>query len=295
MKMNKLTKLQKFRQLAEVSCKSQSTINNYERYINKFTNRYGEHPKQEKILDYLHYLRMERKLEKTSVNQAKFALFYYYQEVLNEMVTERIPTIRRPKSVPKPVNKSIIKKLLDVAVNKKHKLLVEFGYDTGLRPFENVKLEWKWIDIENREGFVNKGKFDKDRPFYFSEKVARHLKEFGNDEFKGVKNKDRKYIFFSEARPDYHISIRTFQKIIKNLSKKADISLRMYPYRLRHSFCTHLQEDDIPIEQIRPRAGHESIKTTLGYTRVARPKGEIKSPMDNPIFDEKKEGVSYNC
>ena len=38
-KMQEPTKLEKFRILAEVGCKSKSTINNYERYIKEFTLR----------------------------------------------------------------------------------------------------------------------------------------------------------------------------------------------------------------------------------------------------------------
>ena len=37
--MEQLTKLEKFRILAEVGCKSKSTIDNYERYIKEFTLR----------------------------------------------------------------------------------------------------------------------------------------------------------------------------------------------------------------------------------------------------------------
>ncbi len=285
-----LTKLQMFRELAEVGFKAKSTINNYQRYIIDFTNRYGKHPKQECILKYLYYLKTENHLGKSSINTAKFALKYYYEEVLQEMITEKIPMIPRPKSVPKPVHQSIIKKILDVAENEKHKLLIEVGYDTGLRPFETVKLEWQWIDLENKQGFINGGKFDKDRPIYFSEIVTQHLLQWKEEKYKGVRNGDRKYIFFSEARLDYHICPKTFLNVVKKLSKKAGIDLIMYPYRLRHSFATHLGEAGEPTEKIQPRMGHNSIKTTLGYEKVKRPEGEIKSPMDNPIFNEKQEG-----
>lgn len=288
------TDLEMFRELAEIGFKAKSTIDNYGRYIEEFTKMYGQHPKQKLMLKYFYYLKMEKHLGKSSVNTAKFALKYYYEEVLEEMITIKIPKIPRPKSVPKPVHQKIIKRMIDVAKNNKHRLLIEIAYDTGLRPFENVKLEWQWIDLYNNAGFINGGKFDKDRPIYFSKKVTRHLKEWKEGTFKGVRNGDRKYVFFSESRPDYHIHKRTFENVVKQLTKKAGIGLRMYPYRLRHSFATHLGEAGEPAEKIQPRMGHNSIKTTLGYEKVKRPEGEIKSPMDNPIFEEKQEGVSHN-
>ena len=292
--MEQITILQKFKELSEVACKSSSTIKNYWRYIQGFINHYGEHPKQEDIIHYLYYLKLERKLSKSSLNTAKFALIYYYEEILKEQITEKIPRIPRPKSIPKPVHQLIIKGILDVAENEKHRLEIEVSYDTGLRPFELVKLEWAWIDIGNRQGILNGGKFDKDRPFYFSEIVAQHLREWKEKSFKGIRNGNRKYVFFSEQRPDYHICTRSFENVIKQLSEKAGIDLRMYPYRLRHSFCTHLNEDDVPIEKIQPRAGHNSMTTTLKYTKVKRPEGKMKFPMDNPIFKEKKEEVMPN-
>lgn len=298
--MTELTTLEKFRVLSEVACKSQSTIRSYERYISEYVRMYGEHPPQEKIIDYLYHLKVNQGLDKSSLNVAKFAIQYYYTDILQEQISIKLPSIPRRKSVPKPVDKSIIKRLIDAANNEKHRLLIVLAYDAGLRPFELVKLEWEWIDLNSKQGFINHGKFDKDRPMYLSERAVADLMHWRDQKFKGrfeqteIRNGDRKYVFFSEDNPNYHICKRTYENVVKQLSAKAGITLRMYPYRIRHSFATHLQDSGVPVENIRPRMGHNNIKTTLGYAKVKKPEGDIKSPLDDEIFNQIGDEVSHN-
>ena len=286
--MEQLTTLQKLNRLMEVECKSKSTIRTYERHIEKFVKYYGEEPDQERIIDYLYYLKTKKNYDKSSLNVVLSALKYYYKEILDQEITTNLPKIKRRKSIPKPLSKSIIKKIIENIKNFKHRLLVELAYDGGFRPEEAVSLKWEDVDWDNNSIMINRGKGDKDRPSYISKRVMQHLKDY--NELR--KNKDCKYIFDSEYKPDYHICKRTFEEIIKKIAKKLGIETRVYPYRLRHSFGSHLKESGEPVEDIQPRMGHSSIKTTLGYVRVAKPREDMRSPMDDPYF--KDNGVTRN-
>ena len=62
--------------------------------------------------------------------------------------------------------------------------------------------------------------------------------------------------------------------------------MRVYPYKIRHSFATHLKESGESVEDIQPRMGHSNIRTTLSYAKVAKPKENMKSPMDDPYFKD---------
>jgi len=266
----------------EVECKSKSTIRTYERHIEKFVSKYGEEPEQEKIIDHLYYLKTKKNYDKSSMNVVLSALKYYYKEVLNQQIEIELPKIKRRKSIPKPLPKNIIKNIIENIKNLKHRLLIELTYDGGFRPEEAVSLKWEEVDWENNSIMINRGKGDKDRPSYLSKTVMQHLRDY-----KGLReNKDCKYIFDSEYRPTYHICKRTFEEIIKKAAKRIGTEMRVYPYRLRHSFGSHLKESGEPVEDIQPRMGHSNIKTTLGYAKVAKPRKNMKSPMDDPYFKE---------
>jgi len=278
----KLTTLQKLNMLLEVECKSKSTIKTYKRHIGKFVKYYGKEPNQECIIHYLYYLKIKKKYDKSSLNVVRSALLYYYREVLNQQVMIKIPSQKRRKSIPKPLPKEVIKMIINETINKKYKLLFELAYDGGFRPEEAVSLKWEDVNWWDNSIMINRGKGDKDRPSFISEKVMRDLKEYREEQKKH--NPNSRYIFDSQQRPNYHICKRSFSKKMKSIAKKLGIEIRVYPYRLRHSFGSHMKENGEPVEDIQPRMGHSNIKTTLGYAKVAKPRENMKSPMDDPYF-----------
>ena len=62
-----------------------------------------------------------------------------------------------------------------------------------------------------------------------------------------------------------HITSRTVQEILKIASKKAKIVKQVTPHRLRHSFATHLKQNNTNIFDIQRLLGHKDVRTTKGY------------------------------
>ena len=276
--------IKQFNQTIEIQCYSKSTVKTYKYHIKQFLRCYHNDLRQENILKHLYYLKTKREYSPESLNLVKAALFYFFNNILKNPITIDIPKIKRKKALPRPVDREVIVKLIQNTSNLKHRVLIELMYSCGARPFEVIKLEWNDLDLINKSVRINLGKGKKDRLSILSDKVIQHLMDL-----LGSKPENNDYVFFSNARPNTHISKKTVQKILENASRKSNLGFIVTPYQLRHSFATHLLEDGTDIRYIQPLMGHSSIKTTERYTQVTKKKLlEITSPLDKLDLTENK-------
>ena len=65
------------------------------------------------------------------------------------------------------------------------------------------------------------------------------------------------------------ISTRQLYRIVVEAAQAADITKRVGPHTLRHSFATHLLEDGIDIRIIQVLLGHAKLNSTALYAKVA--------------------------
>ena len=86
---------------------------------------------------------------------------------------------------------------------------------------------------------------------------------------------------FPGRDPVESLSARQLCRAVRAAAQAAGIKKRVSPHTLRHSFATHLLEQDVGIRVIQTLLGHAKLDTTALYTRVANATiRTVTSPLD---------------
>lgn len=185
-----------------------------------------------------------------------------------------IRTTKGNRALPIVLSAEEVGRVLNSIGNRKHWLMVSLMYSSGLRVSEVVKIRVSDIDLPQCALMVRLGKGKKDRLTILSEKQSEMLEEFM------LTKTGARFLFESALRPGRPLGVRSLQKVVERAMQKAGIKSGASAHSLRHSFATHLLEAGTDIRHIQKLLGHEHIKTTAIYTRVAkRSLKQIKSPL----------------
>ena len=162
--------------------------------------------------------------------------------------------IKVAKTLPKPISKEHIDEALAIS-NQQESLMVMMLYTLGLRISElsHVKLDditKKWIKV------LGKGNKERELPLISvtSDLIEKYKHEFSPRVFLFEKNGAK-------------LSENTLRYILTSLFKK--IGLHVTPHMLRHSYATHLLNNDARIADVSELLGHSSMATTQIYTKLS--------------------------
>ena len=263
--------LNKLRDELKIRGFSQLTVRNYCFFVDKFlkkTNKNTSDLNEDDVRSYLASL-FDTK-SKNTIMLAIASLKFFYTQILGKD-SFSIKTPKKDKKLPEVLTKEEIKKLIDSADNVKSRLIISLLYSSGLRVSELVNLKLNDLNLDEKTGWVRKGKGNKDRLFTIAANLAEKLKEYlsGKENFKYV---------FSKDKP---LTTRNIQKIIKGLRQRTGINKKVTPHTLRHSFATHLLEQGTDIRLIQTLLGHSSLNTTQVYTHISSEQiKKVKNPFE---------------
>ncbi len=269
------------------------------------------------IRGFLDHLAVDARVSASTQRQALNALVFFQKEAL-----ERDPGDfsgyrpgRASRRIPVVLSRRECQSLF-AEMSGTNRLMARLMYGAGLRLMELLRLRVQDINFEQGIVVIRSGKGGKDRVSVLPESLRAALLAhrerlrllFDEDRQEGlpgvwlpdsVENKIPtagalwawQWFFPSRQlaidprsglKRRHHLNDAAFQDAIRKAAKAANLSQRVTPHTLRHSFATHLLADGADIRTVQELLGHADVATTMIYTHVLnRPGLAVRSPLDN--------------
>ncbi len=195
------------------------------------------------------------------------------------------------------------------------RLMAILLYGAGLRLLECAHLRVKDVDFAANQLIVRAGKGDRDRitmlPAAVKTDLTRHLETVRRQHETDLRHGAgwvelpwalaRKYpnagrewpwqwvfpatrFYVDRAtgeRRRHHLHESVLQRAVKEAVRRTGIPKRATCHTFRHSFATHLLEDNHDIRTVQELLGHRDVSTTMIYTHVLnRGPAGVRSPAD---------------
>ena len=287
------------------------------RYILFHNKRHPTEMGGAELETFLTHLAVAKKVSASTQNQALNAIIFLYRHVLKQPLDIKIDAVRAKRSrylptvlTPTEVT-AVLKHLSGV-----HQLLAKLLYGSGLRLNEALWLRIKDLDFSQRQIVVRDAKGGKSRvtmlPASLIDDLKIHLRNVRRLHHRDLSqgygsvylpfalerkwpNADRQWIwqfvfpaqrFFKDPRSGvvrrHHLHESGLQRAIKQAVRRAEIQKRVSCHTFRHSFATHLLQNNYDIRTVQELLGHKDVKTTMIYTHVLNRGGRgVRSPLDD--------------
>lgn len=200
--------------------------------------------------------------------------FYRYlnkKGFIDNVAIQGIRAPKQPKNIPRTIGQSDMTNILqqssytDVGplwVQKRDMALIILLYGTGMRISEALNLDYQ--DIQNRDFITVLGKRAKERQIPILPIIIKYLENYnalcpyggesGSPLFYGVRGG--------------RLSAGVAERMVRHLRQYLGLPTSVTPHAFRHSFATHLLEDNVDLRSIQELLGHTSLETTQKYLTV---------------------------
>ncbi len=182
--------------------------------------------------------------------------------------TDTLGNRQRGIYVPRFLSKSEIETLLatpDVSTETglRDRAILELMYASGLRVSEAANVKLRDIDLD--AGIITTtGKGSKTRRIPVGSSAIEWLKSYSAKR-RGKENIDVENLFVTPTGSP--INRQIIHSFIKEYAERCGFT-GVSPHTLRHSFATHLVQNNADIRSVQQMLGHADISTTQIYTHV---------------------------
>ena len=267
---------------------SLKTIENYERYLNRFFEftkaKNAKDITDDKVREFRLFLNRQSGIKvkgQTSTTMKKNTQNYYLialrvflkyliKRDISAISPDRIELAKIKERSLDLITSDELNRLLSGPDGKdlknlRDRAILELFFSTGLRVSELASLN-RDLDLSKDE-FSIRGKGEKVRVVFLSENAKNAIKEY----LSARKDMDNA-MFVSQEKPKAktvnRLTTRSIERTVKHYATKAGISKKVTPHVIRHSFATDLLQNGADIRSVQMMLGHSNISTTQIYTHI---------------------------
>ncbi len=219
----------------------------------------------------------------TSMNSTVSGLRFFFRVTLGRGdIANHLPFVRQPRKLPVVLSLEEVSRFLEAAPGLKYKAAFSVAYGAGLRASEVMSLKPTDIDSRRMVIRVEQGKGRKDRYVMLSPQLLELLRDWWRV------GRPQGWLFPGRvlAQP---LTTRQLNRACHAAARMAELDKPVSLHTLRHSFATHLLEQNIDIRVIQVLLGHAKLDTTALYTQVAtKTIRGVMSPLDQLIAKSQK-------
>ena len=209
-----------------------------------------------------------------------FFRFLLEEGVIDTNPAERMQTRRPTRTLPDVLSEREVVRLLQAASERpgpegvRDRVMLELTYAAGLRVSEVVGprgLELSALSLDG--GWVRVyGKGGKERLAPVYPGIVRQITLYvGDARPQLLAHAQRRgpvpSALFLNAN-GYPMTRQGYWFVLKKAAARAEITRKLTPHTLRHSFATHLLHGGAPLRHVQELLGHASIATTQIYTHL---------------------------
>jgi integrase/recombinase XerD len=216
-----------------------------------------------------------------SINSAVSALRFLFTVTLDRPdLARRLTVVRQPRKLPLVLSAEEVVCLIEAAPGPKYQAAFATAYGAGLRVAEVVALKVGDVDSTRMMLRVEQGKGRRDRYAMLSPQLLALLRAWWREGRRRGMMLPQGWLFPGRD-PVNPLTTRQLRRAVHAAAEAAGITKRVTPHTLRHSFATHLLEQDVDIRVIQVLLGHAKLDTTALYARVATTTiRAVMSPLD---------------
>ena len=257
---------------------SKGSCKQYVYHVSCFLKWIGDKPLDQLTLeDARNYILYKRSTtcSPATCNGINTALSFFYRIILKKAwIYDEVPRMKEDWTLPAVCSHDEIEKLIDTATNIRNKAIIALTYSSGLRVGEVCRLAPSDIHMSSMQVHVRNTKNHGDHWTILSERALELLKAYWYS-----CPEPRDTLFVSLRKPHRPLHPGGVEIMLKKIAGEAGI--KAHPHTLRHSFATHLIEDDVKQEYVQAMLGHKSPNSTSIYVHVSNKSiMGIKSPLD---------------
>jgi len=207
--------------------------------------------------------------------------FFFRVTLGRSNIASHLPFVRQPHKLPIVLSPEEVSRFLEAAPGLKYKAAFSVAYGAGLRASEVTSLKPKDIDSKRMVIRVEQGKGRKDRYVMLSPQLLELLRDWWHV------GQPQGWLFPGRVL-GAPLTTRQLNRACHAAAQMAELEKPVSLHTLRHSFATHLLEQNVDIRVIQVLLGHAKLDTTALYTQVAtKTIRQVTSPLDQLIRKSK--------